>query len=112
MLQLGYGSMDSQLHIKKKKSVFISSSSSAVISTGDYQVEGLRVRRFLLQQQEVDHSYCCLSVQAQQYSVDSRYYPLTYGSPSDFRVIEPGSVSVAKSLLYLRASYASPLRSS
>ena len=38
----------------------------------------------MLQRQELDHSYCCLSVQVQQYSVDSRYYPLTYGSPAAF----------------------------
>ena len=52
--------------------------------TGDYHVEGLLVPLLLFQRQELDHSFCCLSVKVQQYSVNSRYYPLTYGSPGTF----------------------------
>ena len=63
--------------------IFISSSSPAVISTGDYHVEGLLVRLLLFQRQGLDHSFCCLSVQVQQDSVNSRY-PLTHGLPSHF----------------------------
>ena len=52
-------------------------------NTGDYHVEGLLVHLLLFQRQGLDHSFCCLSVQVQQYSVDSRY-PLTHGLPANF----------------------------